>query len=172
MSPTFCFQRMSLEVLATFGKNTSHCHATVFTVSPTQSFNLAQNLASLFSTIKDDKFVQPFTVILGCKCHEELIALWCPGCIAGRPEGAESGGHSHSTENLSDCHYNSFNPSPSLEERRWAISLHSELCSILFSSPLFMNWLLVWMLAKQFYLIILKNSVVLYIFRALRECEL
>lgn len=78
--------------------------------------------------------VQHFTFILGCKCHEELTALWCSWCFTRRPEGTESRSYSDSAEDFSDCYYNSFYPSSSLEERRWAFSAKSKYCSVLYSS--------------------------------------
>ena len=78
--------------------------------------------------------VQHFTFILGCKCHEELATLWCSWRITRRPEGTESRSYSDSAEDFSDCYYNSFYPSSSLEERRWAFSAKSKYCSVLYLS--------------------------------------
>lgn len=74
--------------------------------------------------------VQHFTFLLGCKCHEELSALWCSRCIARRPEGPEGGSYPNGAKDFSDRYHHRFHPPPPLEERRWAGSAKSAGCAM------------------------------------------
>lgn len=74
--------------------------------------------------------VQRFTFLLGCKCHEELTALWCSRCITRRPEGPEGGSYPDGAEDFSDRYHHRFHPPPPLEERRWAGSADHTGCAV------------------------------------------
>jgi len=99
--------------------------------------------------------VRHFTFILGCKCHEELTALWCSWCIPRRPEGTESRSYSNGAEDFSNCHYNSFYPSSPLEKRRWAFFSSGRYCNVLYSSPSLLPGFWVWMFAEQLVMVVL-----------------